>query len=103
MSSATTGGNRNSLWCLNNLQCLIDPPPRNSLKLAMVTAQMWGTLSRHIFVLIFWYSFIFLSEEYIALAVLRLVEEEKATIEGAGSTGLAACLAGLVPELKGKR
>jgi threonine dehydratase len=69
----------------------------------MVTAQMWGTLSRHIFVLIFWYSFIFLSEEYIALAVLRLVEEEKATIEGAGSTGLAACLAGLVPELKGKR
>ncbi|CAB3999952.1 L-threonine dehydratase catabolic [Paramuricea clavata] len=43
------------------------------------------------------------SEEYIALAVLRLVEEEKATIEGAGSTGLAACLAGLVPELKGKR
>lgn len=45
----------------------------------------------------------FVSEEFIALAVLRLVEEEKATIEGAGAIGLAACLDGLVPELKGKR
>ena len=46
---------------------------------------------------------LFVREEFIALAVLRLVEEEKATIEGAGATGLASCLAGLVPELKGKR
>ena len=44
-----------------------------------------------------------LSEEYIALAVLRLAEEEKATIEGAGATGLAVCLTDLVPELKGKK
>ncbi|XP_046855498.1 L-threonine ammonia-lyase-like [Xenia sp. Carnegie-2017] len=42
-------------------------------------------------------------EEYIALAVLRLAEEEKATIEGAGATGLAVCLTDLVPELKGKK
>ena len=43
------------------------------------------------------------SEEFIALAILRLVELEKAVVEGAGATGLAAVLAGLVPELKGKK
>jgi threonine dehydratase len=43
------------------------------------------------------------SEEYIALAILRLVELEKAVVEGAGATGLAAVLAGLLPELKGKK
>ncbi|XP_057311206.1 L-threonine ammonia-lyase-like isoform X1 [Hydractinia symbiolongicarpus] len=43
------------------------------------------------------------SESYIAMAVLRLVEEEKCVVEGAGATGLAAAFAGLLPELKGKR
>ena len=47
--------------------------------------------------------FSFLSENYIAIAVLRLVEEEKCVVEGAGATGIAAALAGLLPELKGKR
>jgi threonine dehydratase len=42
-------------------------------------------------------------EPDIALAVLRLVELEKAVVEGAGATPLAACLAGLVPELKGRK
>ncbi len=42
------------------------------------------------------------SEHAIALAVLRLLELEKAVVEGAGAAPLAACLAGLVPELKGK-
>ncbi|EFX82963.1 hypothetical protein DAPPUDRAFT_302120 [Daphnia pulex] len=42
-------------------------------------------------------------EEYIAMAILRLVEIEKAVVEGAGACGLAAILAGLLPELKGKR
>ena len=42
------------------------------------------------------------SEHEIALAVLRLLELEKAVVEGAGAAPLAACLAGLVPELKGK-
>jgi threonine dehydratase len=41
-------------------------------------------------------------ERDIALAILRLVELEKAVVEGAGAAPLAACLAGLVPELKGK-
>jgi len=43
------------------------------------------------------------SEEFIALAILRLVEIEKAVVEGAGATGLAALLAGLLPELNGKK
>lgn len=42
-------------------------------------------------------------EEYIALAILRLVELEKAIVEGAGATGLAAILEGLLPELEGKK
>ena len=43
------------------------------------------------------------SEEFIALAILRLVEMEKAVVEGAGATGIAAVLAGLLPELQGKK
>jgi threonine dehydratase len=42
-------------------------------------------------------------ERDVALAVLRLVELEKAVVEGAGAAPLAACLAGLVPELKGRK
>ena len=42
-------------------------------------------------------------ERAIALAVLRLVELEKAVVEGAGAVPLAACLGGLVPELAGKK
>ena len=45
---------------------------------------------------------VIVSEHAIALAVLRLVELEKSVVEGAGATPLAACLAGLVPELRGK-
>src|SRR5581483_8033266 len=42
------------------------------------------------------------SEQQIALAILRLLELEKAVVEGAGASPLAVCLAGLVPELEGK-
>ena len=42
------------------------------------------------------------NEDEIALAILRIVELEKAIVEGSGATGLAACLAGKLPELKGK-
>ncbi|XP_076057757.1 uncharacterized protein LOC143035096 [Oratosquilla oratoria] len=42
-------------------------------------------------------------EEWIAIAILRLVELEKAVVEGAGATALAAVLAGQLPELAGKR
>ncbi|HEV2693237.1 MAG TPA: threonine ammonia-lyase [Verrucomicrobiae bacterium] len=42
------------------------------------------------------------SEEELALAILRLAELEKCIIEGAGAAGLAALLNGHLPELKGK-
>lgn len=42
-------------------------------------------------------------EEWIAISILRLVECEKAVVEGAGATALAAILSGELPELKGKR
>ncbi len=37
------------------------------------------------------------------MAVLRLIEEEECVVEGAGATGVAAALSGLLPELEGKR
>jgi threonine dehydratase len=45
---------------------------------------------------------LFHSEDDIALAILRLVEIEKAVVEGAGATGLAACLSGKLDAFKGK-
>jgi len=41
-------------------------------------------------------------EEHIALGILRLVEVEKNVVEGAGATGLAACLSGQLDDLRGK-
>ena len=46
---------------------------------------------------------VLVSEHDIARAVLRLMELEKAVVEGAGAAPLAACLAGLVPELDSKK
>ena len=45
---------------------------------------------------------VLVSEHDIARAVLRLMELEKAVVEGAGAAPLAACLAGLIPELENK-
>jgi threonine dehydratase len=42
------------------------------------------------------------SEELIALSILRLIELEKSVIEGAGAAPLAALLSGQLAELKGK-
>jgi threonine dehydratase len=43
------------------------------------------------------------SEESLSLAVLRLMELEKSVVEGAGAAPLAACMAGRLPELAGKK
>jgi threonine dehydratase len=43
------------------------------------------------------------SEEELALAMLRLVELEKSVVEGAGAAPLAACISGKLPELNGRR
>ena len=43
------------------------------------------------------------TEEEIALAILRLIELEKTVVEGAAATPLAACMFGKLKELAGKR
>ncbi len=43
------------------------------------------------------------SEDWISLAILRMVELEKTVVEGAAATPLAALLSGRLPKLKGKR
>ena len=43
------------------------------------------------------------SEASVAIAILRCLEMEKAIVEGGGASGVAAVLAGLCPELKGKK
>ncbi|MBV9007832.1 MAG: threonine ammonia-lyase [Verrucomicrobia bacterium] len=46
---------------------------------------------------------VLVTEEQIALAILRIVELEKGVVEGAAATPLAACMSGQLPELAGKR
>jgi threonine dehydratase len=46
---------------------------------------------------------VLINEHQIALAVLRLMELEKAVVEGAGAAPLAACLSDALPELAGKK
>jgi threonine dehydratase len=43
------------------------------------------------------------TEDWIALAILRMVELEKTVVEGAAAAPLAALMAGLLPGLRGKR
>lgn len=43
------------------------------------------------------------SEEWIALAILRYLEKEKTVVEGAAAAPLGALLSGQLPELQGKR
>jgi threonine dehydratase len=43
------------------------------------------------------------TEEEIALAILRLVELEKSVVEGAAATPLATCMSGKLEQLAGKR
>ena len=46
---------------------------------------------------------VLVTEEQIALSILRIVELEKGVVEGAGATPLAACLSGQLSELAGKK
>src|SRR4051795_4582051 len=46
---------------------------------------------------------VIVTEEQIALSILRIVELEKGVVEGAAATPLAACLSGQLDDLKGKR
>ncbi len=42
-------------------------------------------------------------ESWIALAILRMIELEKIVVEGAAAAPLAAIMAGLLPELRGRK
>lgn len=44
-----------------------------------------------------------MNEDWLARAILLLVEQEKYVVEGGGAVGIAAIMAGMVPELKGKK
>ncbi|MFL6526615.1 MAG: threonine ammonia-lyase [Chthoniobacterales bacterium] len=46
---------------------------------------------------------VIVTEEEIAVAILRVVEMEKGVVEGGGAAALAACLSGQLQELAGKR
>jgi len=46
---------------------------------------------------------VIVTEEQIALSILRIVELEKGVVEGAAATPLAACLSGQLDDLKGHR
>ena len=43
------------------------------------------------------------SEDWISLAILRMLELEKTVVEGAAATPLAAMMAGRLPQLRGKK
>uniref|UniRef100_A0A7I5E865 L-serine deaminase n=1 Tax=Haemonchus contortus TaxID=6289 RepID=A0A7I5E865_HAECO len=58
---------------------------------ALYTVQ--GLFDRHVVI----------SEEETALSILRLVEMEKAVVEGGGAVGLAALMTGKLPGLEGKK
>lgn len=42
-------------------------------------------------------------EEWVALAILKLIEVEKSVVEGAGATALATAMSGKLNQFKGKR
>lgn len=44
-----------------------------------------------------------ISEKYIAIAMLKLLENEKSVVEGGGASSVAAILSGSLPELAGKK
>ena len=52
--------------------------------------------------LFFLFAFLF-REDHIALAMLRLLENQKVILETTGAAGLGSLLGGYLPELKGKR
>ena len=65
---------------------------------ALISPPLAATLAEHYGVRLFP---LYLSAGFFA--ILRLIELEKAVVEGAGATGLAAVMAGLLPELRGKK
>jgi len=75
----------------------LSPTLADGLAVSMVGSNAFAIARQHVD------RVVTVTEQQIALAVLRLVEREKTLVEGAGAAGLAAVLAGVLPELEGKR
>ena len=73
------------------------PTLADGLAIAQVGGNAFAIASRHTD------KTVLVTEEQIALAILRVVELEKGVVEGAAATPLAACMSGQLDELKGKR
>lgn len=46
---------------------------------------------------------IIVKEDWVMRGILHVIEEEKFVVEGAGATTIATIMAGLLPNLKGKK
>jgi threonine dehydratase len=75
----------------------LDPTLADGLAIPQVGANAFAIARDHVD------QTVTVSEEQIAIAILRLIELEKTVVEGAGATPLAALLSGKLPELAGKR
>ncbi|KAK9886664.1 hypothetical protein WA026_017583 [Henosepilachna vigintioctopunctata] len=69
----------------------------DGLAVPKVGYNAWATAKNHVD------KMVVVQEEWIAVAILRLIELEKSVVEGAGACGLAAILAGQLDEFRGKR
>ncbi|XP_026469015.1 uncharacterized protein LOC113372894 [Ctenocephalides felis] len=73
------------------------PSLADGLAVPVVGYNSFATASPHI------YKMIVIREEYISLAMMRLVELEKTVVEGAGASALAAILTGELDEFRCKK
>nr|XP_023014807.1 uncharacterized protein LOC111504479 isoform X2 [Leptinotarsa decemlineata] len=69
----------------------------DGLAVPMIGFNAWATSSNLVD------KMVTVTEEWIAVAILRFIENEKCVVEGAGACGLAAILSGQLDEFKGKR
>ncbi|XP_052825408.1 L-threonine dehydratase catabolic TdcB [Octopus bimaculoides] len=74
-----------------------NPSLAEGLSIPMVGSNSFATAAKYVD------KIVTVREDSIALAILRLVEQEKSIIEGAGAVGLAALLEDSCPELQGKK
>ncbi|XP_044744464.1 L-threonine ammonia-lyase isoform X2 [Coccinella septempunctata] len=86
-----------ALECGEPIQTNIEGTLADGLAVPKVGYNAWVTAKDHVD------KMVIVQEEWIAVAILRLVEMEKCIVEGAGACGLAAILAGQLDEFKGKR
>ncbi|PYK31592.1 MAG: threonine ammonia-lyase [Verrucomicrobia bacterium] len=75
----------------------LQPTLADGLAIPQVGANAFAIASKHVDLTMT------VSEEQIAIAILRLTELEKTVVEGAAATPLAAVLSGKLSDLKGKR